>query len=336
MNGIGRRSFLAFGALAVGGQGTSAEVPAIGTPGDAPGDALDIRDFVEPGFVTDFRAMPKLARGRVRVGPARALTDPSFQWMAGYVHATASLGQPPYVPLGRPSPAFSSLHDELAVYPNADAIDASGYTPFSVTDGVLTITADRTPISMQPLLPTPGVHDYVSGALSSYPFSQTYGYFEMSARVPSGRGLWPAFWLLPMDMSWPPEIDVMEVLGHDPKTIYTTLHSRRFDHGPRHQGYGIKTVDLSTDFHLYGVDWGPERVRFYLDRRLVFSRPTPDDWHVPFYVIVNLAVGGPKSWPGAPDAGTRFPAQLRVAAIRAWQRRSYLDRIAGGKSDGSP
>jgi Glycosyl hydrolases family 16 len=332
MRWIGRRSFLAFSAVCLGGQRTSAEVPAIGTPGDALGDELDIRDFVAPGFAADFRATPKLARGRVHPAAARALTDPSFQWIAGYVHATASPGQPPNVPLGMRSPAFSSLHDELAAYPNADAIDASGYTPFSVADGVLTITADRTPISAQSLLPAPVVHDYVSGALSSYPFSQTYGYFEMSARVPPGRGLWPAFWLLPVDMKWPPEIDVMEVLGQDPMTVYTTVHSRGVDHGPRRQGYGTKTVDLSADFHLYGVDWGPERVRFYLDRRLVFSRPTPDDWHAPFYVIVNLAVGGPKSWPGAPDANTQFPAHLRIAAIRAWQRGAYLDRIVGGNT----
>jgi beta-glucanase (GH16 family) len=330
MNGIGRRSFLALGALAVGGQGTVGG-PAIGTPGDALGDALDIRDFTQPVFSADFHTMPKFVAGRVHQAPTRPLTDPSFRWVSGYVHATAAPGQPANVPLGRPSPAFSSLHDELAAYPNADAIDASGYTPFSVTDGVLTITADRTPDSMRSLLPTPHVHDYVSGALNSYPFGQTYGYFEMSARVPSGRGLWPAFWLLPMDRKWPPEIDVMEVLGNDPTTVYTTLHSRRLDHGSYHI-HSTKSADLSADFHLFGVDWGPDNVRFYLDRQLVFSQITPDDWHAPFYLLANLAVGGPKSWPGAPDANTQFPAHFRIAAIRAWQRHAYLDGIGGSNT----
>jgi beta-glucanase (GH16 family) len=279
--------------------------------------------------------MPKFARGRVKPAPARTLTDPSFQWTAGYIHATPSPGQPAYVPLGTSSPAVAWLKGELAVYPNADAIEASGYTPFSVVDGVLTITVDRTSDSMLPLLPAAAPRGYVSGALTSYPFGQTYGYFEMSARIPSGRGLWPAFWLLPVAMKWPPEIDVMEVLGNDPRTVYTTLHSRRLEKGT-YRAYATKTVDLSADFHLYGVDWGPERVRYYLDRRLVFSRPTPDDWHEPFYLLVNLGVGGPHSWPGAPDASTRFPAHLQVATIGAWQRRPYLDHIGGSTLDRSP
>jgi beta-glucanase (GH16 family) len=324
MKNIGRRSFLVLGALAAGGAGRPAEKQAIGTRGDSLGDRLAINDLIEPAFVAEFKTLPNALHGRVHPAEARQLTDPSFQWIFGYIHAVPSVGQPAYVPLDMPAPAFSWLEGELATYPNADAIDASGYTPFSVGDGVLTITADRAPASIQNLLPATVPHDFVSGALSSYPFSQTYGYFEMRGRVPSGRGLWPAFWLLPVDMKWPPEIDVMEVLGDDPATVYTTLHSRLFAHGTMH-GYGTKTVDLSADLHLYGVDWGPERVRYYLDRRLIFSRPTPGDWHVPFYMMVNLAVGGPTSWPGAPDASTRFPARLQIASIKAWQRRAYLD-----------
>jgi beta-glucanase (GH16 family) len=80
------------------------------------------------------------------------------------------------------------------------------------------------------------------------------------------------------------------------------------------------------------VDWGPDNVRFYLDRQLVFSHITPDDWHAPFYLLVNLAVGGPKSWQGAPDTNTQFPAHLRISAIRAWQRHAYLDRIDGSNT----
>ncbi len=316
---ITRRSLLVLGMAVIGGQAP----PVIAVPDDALGDVLDTGDFITPGFVADFRTLPRFASGRVHPGPARPLTDPGFKWVAGYVHAGASPGLPPYVPLGKPFPAFSWLSSELATYPNADAIDAGGYTPFSVADGVLTITADKPPASIQPLIPAGYARDYISGAMSSYPFSQTYGYFEMEARVPAGKGLWPAFWLLPVDLKWPPEIDVMEILGDKPDTLYTTLHSRRFDHGTMH-GYPTKGAGLATGFHRYGVDWGPEHVRFYLDRRLVCSQPTPADWHAPFYLLVNLAVGGPHSWPGPPDSNTPFPARFDISAIRAWQRRAYL------------
>ena len=311
-----RRAVLAAGAALIGGSGS------------ADSDTLDVTDFMPSRFEADFRTMPRFLQGRVHPVPARPLTDPDFKWLAGYVHAGQSPDQPVYVPLGKPSPAFSWLSAELATYPNADAIIAGGYSPFSVSNGVLTITADHVPPSMERWIPRSYARDYISGALSSYPFSQTYGYFEMSAQVPVGRGLWPAFWLLPADMKWPPEIDVMEVLGHDPHTLYTTLHSRRFDRGTM-RGRGTKTDDLSAGFHRYGVDWGPEQVRYYLDRRLVWAQPTPDDWHSPFYLLVNLAVGGPHSWPGAPDDSTRFPAHLRVAAITAYQRQAYVRATAG-------
>ena len=316
---VRRRTLLAGSA----GVLCAAAVPAISTPGDSVGDPLDGSDFLAPRFAATFRTPLALAKGKVRPQPARPLLDPAFRWVSGYVHATPSPGTPAYVPAGRPFPAFSWLSSELAVYPNADAIAAARYSPFSVAGGALTITADRARPTVQQLIPQGFARDYVSGALSSYPFSQTYGYFELSGRIPAGRGLWPAFWMLPVDLKWPPENDIMEVLGQDPFTVYTTVHSR-FLKGSTMRGFGTRTVDLSAGLHHYGVDWGPERVRYYVDRRLVFTQPTPADWHAPFYLLVNLAVGGPRSWPGAPDESTVFPARFRIAAINAWQRRRYL------------
>jgi len=295
---------------------------AINTEGDRLGDALETGDFLAGGFVAEFSALPAFPHGVVRPEPPRALTDPAFQWLAGYIHQKRSPGVADYVPRGRPVPAFSWLSSELAIYPNADAIELGRYNPFSISDGALVITADHTPPAMLTLIPDGFARDYISGAISSYPFGQTYGYFELRGRIPSGRGLWPAFWLMPTDMSWPPEIDVMEVLGNAPGKLFTTLHSRKFAQGTM-IGLGTGTADLSHADHAFGVDWGPERTRFYLDRRLVFSEPTPPDCHKPFYLIANLAVGGPSSWPGAPDSATRFPAHFRIASIRAWQRRGY-------------
>ena len=315
-----RRNVLGGAALWLCG---AAGIAPIATDGDRVGDTLDVSDLIEPSFTAGFNRMPAFKSGLVHPASSRALTDPEFQWVAGYIHANLAMGVPAYIPRGRPAPAFSWLSSELASYPNADAIAAGRYSPFSIDRDALVITADRTPATMRPLIPDAFAKTYLSGAISSYPFGQTYGYFELCGRVPSGRGLWPAFWLMPTDMSWPPENDVMEVLGHDPGTLYTTVHSRSFPHGTM-RGYGTRTVDLSTAEHRFGVDWGPERVRYYLDRHLVFSQPTPEDWHQPFYLIANLAVGGPTSWPGAPDARTGFPAQFRIVSIQGWQRTCYL------------
>ena len=302
--------------------GAAAPIKPINTEGDHLGDPLDMDDFGSPSFTAAFHALPRLAGRVVRPQPPRPLNDPAFEWVAGYIHAIRSPGVPDYVPPHQPIPAFSWLSSELATYPNADAIMLGRYSPFSIVRDALVITADHTPPTMRPLIPEAFAHDYVSGAISSYPFGQTYGYFELTGRIPIGQGLWPAFWLMPIDMAWPPEIDVMEVLGHEPTKIFTTVHSRNLAAGTQ-IGLGTSTVDLSAGDHAFGVDWGPERIRFYLDRRLVFTQPTPEDCHKPFYLIANLAVGGPTSWPRAPDSTTRFPAQFRITSIQAWQRRRY-------------
>jgi hypothetical protein len=296
----------------------------INTPNDTLGAALDTSDFIKPGFQADFTVMPAITHDRIRRQPARPLTDPAFTWTAGYVHAKPALGIPVWNPPGHKAPGFSWLPAELAVYPNEDAIDAGGYSPFSMVDHAFRITAAPTPDKMRTLIPLGWATDYISGAINSYPFSQTYGYFEMTARVPHGRALWPAFWLLPTDMSWPPEIDVMEILGQDTTKLYTSVHSKKLSSGTW-LGQEIKSTDLSAGYHRYGVDWGPAKIRFYLDRKLVFSEPTPDDMHQPFYILANLAVGGPHSWPGAPDAATPFPAHFDITHIAAWQRRAYSE-----------
>jgi hypothetical protein len=156
-------------------------------------------------------------------------------------------------------------------------------------------------------------HPYTSGLITTQPsFSQTYGYFEMKARLPRGKGLWPAFWLLPTDLSWPPEIDVIESIG-DPGVIYQTVHSKVADQP------GVK-IDVSSDpdgFHVFAVSWDPKWVVWYVDGRETARKPTPPDANKPMYMLVNLAVGG--HWPGAPDASTRFPAAMTVRWVRAYR-----------------
>ena len=160
---------------------------------------------------------------------------------------------------------------------------------------------------------------YRSGMImSQHLLNQRYGYFEMRAQLPRGQGLWPAFWLLPSDGGWPPEIDVMEMLGHTPTTYYVSLHARP-DGKPLDQVTAIQAPDLSAGFHVFGVAWQADRIRFYLDDVLVHAAPTPPDMHRPMYLLANLAVGGAGSWPGA--VGPGVSGVYRIAWIRAWQFR---------------
>jgi beta-glucanase (GH16 family) len=189
-------------------------------------------------------------------------------------------------------------------------VDTSlGVDPFRVEGGVLRITAEPRP--------GPGGLSYSSGLLTSERlFSQLYGHFEMRARLPSGRGFWPAFWLLPVERVWPPELDVVELLGHDPRTMIVSTHSAA-DGVRRANNIPVRVDDLSRGFHLYGASWGREEIRWYLDNVEVARAPTPADMHKPMYLLVNLAVGGPGSWPGPSDGLST--AHLLVDYVRAWR-----------------
>lgn len=183
-----------------------------------------------------------------------------------------------------------------------------GLDPFSIDEGVLEITAQPTPMGAGGDIET---YPYVSGLISTQPsFSQTYGYFEMRAELPQGKGLWPAFWMLPKDDSWPPELDVVESIG-DPSQVYMTAHSK---HG---KSFGAEARITPHIFHTFAVSWDPRDVIWYIDGNEAGRVLTPEDMHKPMYLLANLAVGG--NWPGAPDASTRFPAKLMIDYIRAYR-----------------
>jgi beta-glucanase (GH16 family) len=136
-----------------------------------------------------------------------------------------------------------------------DAQTAS-LNPFSVQNGVLTISANPTPSSM---LQYVNNEPYTSGWIDTYhEFSQTYGYFEMRAQLPAGQGTWPAFWLLPEDNSWPPEIDALEGVNGN-GNLYTTVHSSvsgdvKLASNHYKSGAGTPEAGMTTGFHTYGVD----------------------------------------------------------------------------------
>lgn len=197
-------------------------------------------------------------------------------------------------------------------------------SPFSINDGVLTIEAKP----IEPVI-AKAVGDwwakYTSGLITTqFSFSQTYGYFEMRAKLPKGKGLWPAFWLLPIDKSWPPEIDVMEAFGDKndrgdgPNTmIHYATHA--VDKTQSCGDWYDVGVDITKDFHTYGVLWEPTKMTYYFDGKPYASCPSNKESNQPFYMLVNLAVGSDKAWPTAPNAENVWPAYMNVDYVRAYQ-----------------
>ena len=186
-------------------------------------------------------------------------------------------------------------------------------SPFSVSNGVLTIQASNAVTSGG----NPLGLAYNSGVITTYKsFSQLYGYFDIRAQLPAGAGLWPAFWLMPTDLKTGPELDAFEVLGDKPDTLYASVHSAN---GQAALVQPLAVPDTSAAFHDYGVDWGPKTTVFYLDGQVIGSVATPADMNVPMYMILNLAVGGASSWPGAPNAQTQFPADMNIDYVHAYQ-----------------
>lgn len=190
-----------------------------------------------------------------------------------------------------------------------------GLNPFAVTKGVLHIIAQKTPPELAKYLDN---LPYTSGMLTTRKsLVQRYGYFEMNAKLPTGQGLWPAFWLLNADKSWPPEIDVMEApsnvvaLGQ----ISSGLHWKDTTGAARASSCKPKTK-VDDAFHLYGALWTAERVIFYVDRKPVAQITTPPNMNGYMYMLVNLAVGG--TWPGKADTTTPIPADMQIEWVTAY------------------
>ncbi len=192
----------------------------------------------------------------------------------------------------------------------------------SVVDGVLRIRADPAPVDLRPQ-----IHNlrFTSGMITSWGmFSQRYGVFEARLRLPKGRGLWPAFWTLNDSGGWPPEIDIMEFLGHDTRTTWAVAHSRVAGKHVSQSREVTHPRDMTTEFHVFAVDWRPTTLTYYIDNEAILQVPTPRDMHSPMYIVLNLAVGG--RWGGQPDAATVFPANYEVDWVRVWQRPSNTVR----------
>lgn len=161
---------------------------------------------------------------------------------------------------------------------------------------------------------------YTSGAINTArQFKFRYGYVESRMRVPKGQGLWAAFWLLSNARNSNEEIDIMEILGSDTHRGHAGVHYGSLsDRKQSFETYG--TPDLSSGMHTYALDWQPGRIIWYVDGVEVHREIA----HIPSesaYVTANLTVGGSKSWSGAPNKHTVFPARFTIDYIRVYQSR---------------
>lgn len=180
--------------------------------------------------------------------------------------------------------------------------------PFSFGDGLLRIRADKAPAALKSALGG----DYSSGMITTEAsFAQRYGVFEIRAKAPTGKGLWPAFWLVGKTSDAHYEIDAMEILGHEPGTLYQSTH------GPDKSYEFHEKAQLQDPgkFHVYSVEWRPDVICFRVDGAA--TNATANKFDTPMYMIANLAVGG--SWPGYPDRDTVFPAEFLIDYVRVYQ-----------------
>jgi len=160
--------------------------------------------------------------------------------------------------------------------------------------------------------------------------TQAYGRIEARIQIPTGKGIWPAFWMLGDDydtLGWPRsgEIDIMENIGSEPWVVHGTLHGPGYSGGSG-VGASYRFPDrrpFHADFYVYAVEWEPAEIRWYVDD-VLYNSITPDDlpgewvYDHPFFMILNVAVGG--RWPGYPDQNTEFPQRMLVDYVRIYER----------------
>jgi len=221
-------------------------------------------------------------------------------------------------------------NNELETY-TSDAANASVVYDPDATDGkALAITAIKT------------ASGYSSARIKTQGlFSTTCGRIEARLKLPKGKGIWPAFWMLGDNIStvgWPKcgELDIMENLGHEFSKIYGTLHGQGYDIGGNTSFSG---VDPTAGYHTYAIQWSPAVVKWYVDgynyctvKQSQLAAGQTWAFDLPEFIILNLAVGG--NWPGNPDATTVFPQTYYVDYVRVYEDGPAAPTAVGALAQG--
>lgn len=206
-------------------------------------------------------------------------------------------------------------NNELQFYTNRRAENAR------IENGVLLIEARREPWQGSA---------YTSARLvSRHKGDWTYGRIEARLKCPSGRGTWPAFWMLPTDWAyghWPRsgEIDILEHIGVVPDSVYGSAHTETFNHIKRTQSTrGFYLPDAENKFHVYAVEWHPDRIDYFVDdvkyHSFLNRQQSANEWPFDrrFHVILNFAVGG--NWGGMKGVDeTIWPKRMEVDYVRVY------------------
>ncbi len=207
-------------------------------------------------------------------------------------------------------------NNELQWY-QADNVEVAG--------GVLTITARAEPA---------GGRAYTSARIRTLGKGDwTYGRVDVRARLPLGRGLWPAIWMLPSEDrygTWAAsgEIDIVELVGHEPDRVHGTLHygGEWPDNVYTGAPFVLPAGTFADRFHVFTLEWEEGQIRWYVDGEHYQTQtewrssggPFPAPFDQPFHLVLNVAVGG--NWPGYPDARTVFPQSMVVDYVRVFTR----------------
>lgn len=191
----------------------------------------------------------------------------------------------------------------------------------SVSDGFLTITARQEG------------GGYTSARMKSLDLQEfQFGRIDFRAKMPEGQGIWPALWMLGSNFpegGWPQcgEIDVMELVGHQPSTVHGTAHWGSSWNVHQYNGGEISLpggAKFSDAFHLFSIVWEANSITWYMDDQPYYNinssqmNGQPYPFNAPFFFIMNIAVGG--TWPGYPDASTQFPQTMVVDYVRVFQQ----------------
>ena len=196
------------------------------------------------------------------------------------------------------------------------------YAPDSITvdRGRMKITAEKRKV---------GDRKYSSGHVRVTPrLEQAYGRWEIRAKLPNSQGMWPAIWLLPEDGSWPPEIDIIELVGKEPNRVHCSFHWGPLRDGLLPWDLGqtstdhYDTADYANTWHDFTVDWTPEGIVWYVDgvEAHRFGK-TPEERakipNMPMYLIINTAIGG--FWPGPPGEATKWPSVMEIDSVKIYE-----------------
>ena len=159
-------------------------------------------------------------------------------------------------------------------------------------------------------------------------FEKKFGRIEARIKLPYGKGLWPAFWMLGANSDtvvWPQcgEIDIMEYLGSKPTSVFGSVHGPGYSAGEAITKYYTLTNDrFDNGFHVFGIEWDENYINYYVDGALynqITPADVPGEWvfNQSFYMILNIAVGG--NFPGSPNSSTVFPQTMLVDYVRVYQ-----------------